>query len=807
MKKMKTKTLLTALAIVSTVIFAGCKKDDFVGKVGVCPIVVSTVPVDGAVNVPVNQVITVTFNENMTPATITQNSFSLQGPSTVAGTIVYDGNGPTFSFTPTSPLLHSTTYTGKVATSVKDKTGNALQKEYVWSFTTIGQFTVALSSNPSAGGTTTGGGTFDSGSSVNIGATANSGYTFANWTEGGIVVSSDANYRFTLTGNRTLVANFTENIKVYTISLSSNPPTGGTTTGSGSYNAGTSVTAGAVSNAGYSFTNWTEGGTVVSTDANYSFTISASRTLVANFTENIKVYSVALSSNPLTGGTTTGGGSYNAGTTVTVGAVSNAGYIFKNWTEGGAVVSTTANYSFTISASRTLVANFTENIKVYSVTLSSNPLIGGTTTGSGSFNEGASVTVEATASAGYQFVNWTEGTSIVSSDAAYTFTISSNRTLVANFRLNVYTIVLASNPPAGGTTTGSGSYNSGSSVTVAASANTGYTFKNWTEGTTVLSTNASYTFTISGNRNLTANFTANSYLIELSSTPSNGGSTAGGGSYTFGTSVTVSATANPGFYFTGWTEGYDVVSEGASYTFTITGHRKLIANFRPTIVTNTLTLSSNPPEGGTTSGGGSFISGTLVTVSATANSGFTFTNWTDGGAIVSTDSTYTFTITGNRNLTANFTKITAVFCVTLSSNMSFAGTITGARSYPAGSTATVVAVPNPGFSFLSWTENGKAVSTSLTYSFTLTANRILVANFQSTTGLKTVLLSASPPAGGIVTGEGAFSMDSRVTVVATANAGYSFKNWTDRGDIVSTDASYSFIVINDRILIANFLKN
>jgi hypothetical protein len=139
--------------------------------------------------------------------------------------------------------------------------------------------------------------------------------------------------------------------------------------------------------------------------------------------------------------------------------------------------------------------------------------------------------------------------------------------------------------------------------------------------------------------------------------------------------------------------------------------------------------------------------------------------------------------------------------------MSFAGTITGARSYPAGSTATVVAVPNPGFSFLSWTENGKAVSTSLTYSFTLTANRILVANFQSTTGLKTVLLSASPPAGGIVTGEGAFSMDSRVTVVATANAGYSFKNWTDRGDIVSTDASYSFIIINDRILIANFLKN
>lgn len=70
-----------------------------------------------------------------------------------------------------------------------------------------------------------------------------------------------------------------------------------------------------------------------------------------------------------------------------------------------------------------------------------------------------------------------------------------------------YTIATSSSPANGGTTVGGGSLPSGSSCTVTAFPNAGYRFSNWTEGWTVVSTSASYTFTVLGNRTLKANFT------------------------------------------------------------------------------------------------------------------------------------------------------------------------------------------------------------------------------------------------------------------------------------------------------------
>jgi glycosidase len=71
---------------------------------------------------------------------------------------------------------------------------------------------------------------------------------------------------------------------IETISTISSPPNGGTTVGGGIYNCGASVTVTATPAAGYGFASWTEGGTNVSTLSSYTFTVSASRTLVANFT-------------------------------------------------------------------------------------------------------------------------------------------------------------------------------------------------------------------------------------------------------------------------------------------------------------------------------------------------------------------------------------------------------------------------------------------------------------------------------------------------------------------------------------------
>lgn len=371
-------------------------------------------------------------------------------------------------------------------------------------------------------------------------------------------------------------------------------------------------------------------------------------------------YTINVSANPSEGGTAKGDGTYNQGQSCTVIATAANGYRFTNWTEGGNVVSTNANYTFTVNDDRTLVANFSEQApNTYTINASPNPTIGGTVTGDGSYEQGQSCTVQATANTGYTFLQWTENGEQVSTNANYTFTVTGNRTLVAQFQAQSYTITASSNPTNGGSVSGGGNYNYGQSCTLTATTNSGYSFTNWTENGSVVSTNANYTFTVTSNRTLVANFTVNpqNYTVSVSSNPSNGGSVSGGGTYQQGQNCTVSATANSGFSFANWTENGSVVSTNASYSFTVTANRTLVANFTANPQNYTISVSSNPNIGGNVSGGGTYQQGQSCTVAATANNGYTFTNWTENGSQVSANSSYTFTVNSNRTLVANFTVV------------------------------------------------------------------------------------------------------------------------------------------------------
>ena len=216
-----------------------------------------------------------------------------------------------------------------------------------------------------------------------------------------------------------------------------------------------------------------------------------------------------------------------------------------------------------------------------------------------------------------------------------------------------YTINVFANPTAGGTVTGAGTYQSGKSCTVTATANTGYTFTNWKENGAEVSSDENYTFTVTGSRNLTANFSLISYSVTASVAPDNSGTVSGGGEYNHGQSCTLRATANAGFSFTNWTENGEVVSNNASYAFPVTGNRTLVANFE--IQTYTISITANPSNGGTVSGGGSnFTYGQNCTVTATANANFAFIKWTENGNTISTDANYTFIVSSDRNLVANF---------------------------------------------------------------------------------------------------------------------------------------------------------
>ena len=363
----------------------------------------------------------------------------------------------------------------------------------------------------------------------------------------------------------------------YTVNVSANPNIGGSVTGGGTYNQGQSCTVTATPNAGYTFTNWTENGNVVSTNRNYTFTVTGNRTLVANFQAQPQNYNITVSANPSNGGSVAGGGTYQQGQSCTVTATANTGYAFTNWTENGTVVSTSANYTFTVNANRTLVAHFTA--QTYTITATANPTNGGTVAGGGSFNYGQSCTLTATPATGYNFVRWTKNGQQVSTNANYTFNVTESAAFVAQFQLQSCAVFVSAYPVEGGTVTGGGTYLYGDNITVTATANEGYNFISWVEGEEVVSTEANYSFTVTGSRSLTANFELQTFEVTLSVNPSEAAIVSGEGTYSYGDEVTVTVERFEDWAFQNWTENGEVVSEEMNYTFIITSSRNLDANF------------------------------------------------------------------------------------------------------------------------------------------------------------------------------------------------------------------------------------
>ena len=663
-------------------------------------------------------------------------------------------------------------------------------------------YTINASANPSNGGTVSGGGTYNYGQNCTLTATPATGFTFLRWTENGNQVSTNASYTFTVTGNRTLVAQF--QAQSFTITASANPSNGGTVTGSGTYNYGQSCTLTAAAATGYTFLKWTENGNQVSTNASYTFTVTSNRTLIAQF--QAQEFTITASANPSNGGTVSGGGTYNYGQNCNLIATAKPGFTFTNWTENGSVVSNNANYTFTVTGNRTLVANFdTQAPNTYNINVSPNPSNGGTVSGGGTYNYGQSCTVTATPATGFTFLRWTENGQQVSTNASYTFTVTGDRTLVAQFQAQSFTITATANPSNGGTVTGGGTYNYGQNCTLTATPATGFTFLRWTENGNQVSTNASYTFTVTGNRTLVAQFQAQSYTITASANPSNGGTVTGGGTYNYGQSCTLTATAATGFTFLRWTENGNQVSTNASYTFTVTSNRTLIAQFQAQSFN--ITVSANPSEGGTVAGGGTYSYGQNCTVTATPNEGYTFEKWTKNNVQVSTNPSYTFTVTESAAYVAHFSLQQCT--IKVSANPDEGGTVyigdnpgQTQGTFTNGQRCMVHADANTGYSFVKWTENGVQVSINADYDFIVDSNRDLVAHFTQQEYIITA--EADPVVGGTIEGTGGYDYGEECTLVATANDGYDFINWTKEGEQVSTRPNYTFNVTESATYVAHF---
>ena len=301
-------------------------------------------------------------------------------------------------------------------------------------------YTISASADPSAGGTVTGDDTYGKGETVTLRATPNSGYDFTGWYKGTTRVTTNKSYSFTVSADAAYTAKFTP--KNYTVTA--NADTGGSVIGSGSYTYNTSATLTAIPKSGYQFIGWYKGDSKVSADAIYSFTVTENVTLTAKFA---RIYTVSVTANPTNGGTVTGGGTYAGGETVTLTATPNPGYKFVQWEKYAKLdslwfwskVSTEATYSFTVES---YFSNNTEYRAVFEenttpeptkYTVTANVDAGGSATGGGTFDEGATATLTAMPNSGYHFLGWYKGDSKVSADATYSFTVTENVTLTAKF--------------------------------------------------------------------------------------------------------------------------------------------------------------------------------------------------------------------------------------------------------------------------------------------------------------------------------------------------------------------------------------
>ena len=230
------------------------------------------------------------------------------------------------------------------------------------------------------------------------------------------------------------------------------------------------------------------------------------------------------------------------------------------------------------------------------------------------------------------------------------------------------TINVGQNNPSYGSVTGAGIYTIGDSVTVSATAATGYTFSKWVdENNTLISTENPYTFVAATDLTLNAIFlsaTGTTYTITVEVNDSLMGTATGGGTYPAGEQVTLTATAFTGYHFVNWTQsssfGINEVGTETDLTITVTSDKTFIANFEadstPVVTTYTVTLSTADATMGTVNlpGENTVVANNQFTAQATANEGYHFVAWTSNNATVSTANPYTFTVTADIALTATF---------------------------------------------------------------------------------------------------------------------------------------------------------
>ena len=677
------------------------------------------------------------------------------------------------------------------------------------------KFDVTLTVNDSDMGTVSGGGSHDYNSNQNLAATANTGYEFVKWTKGGADYSTENPLNYTIPTEASALTAVFQPLK-FTVTVQPNDAVMGSVTGGGVFDFNTPHTFTAeASGPGYEFVNWTKGGIEQSTNVSFSYTLvdADNVTLVANF--RAKTFNVTLTVNDAAMGLVSGNATQDYNTTQPLTATANTGYVFVNWTKGEAEVSDQASFNYKLEEANdvALSANFKKDSFTFAV-VSNNTEYGNVNSEVNDTYEFLSeISIVAAPAKGYHFVNWTNGTTIVSTELElnYIFDDAENTTLTANFAVSSFNFAVVSGNPAIGSVNSSeadGTYDFKTPIRIKATPIEGHEFVNWTNGATVVPGGAEfdYIFDDAENTTLTANFKISRFTLTLNVNDNTYGTVSGGGEYDYNTSVAIYAMPkSEEFRFVEWRdESNSPVALVDGNKFVLKQNVTLTAYFIQ-IGRSRVELLANYPAGATLSGNGSYLVDKNATIRATATAGYQFVKWINDENEDIFNNPHTFKITEEERI-FTFTAILEKrdFSVKAVSADNAKGTADGTGVYQFESEATLTATPKPGYEFVNWTKEGAILSTDAVYAYPVPAAASTVtANFKASQFTVTVI--SNDNAAGSATGSGTFEFQSKVELTATANTGYEFVNWTVNDVPVSYNAVATYILgAGDVTIVANF---
>ena len=430
-------------------------------------------------------------------------------------------------------------------------------------------------------------------------------------------------------------------------------------------------------------------------------------------------YLLQINLSPMTGGSveiSPDKAAYDPGETVTLTATTNSGWTFAHWS--GDTVSSDNPLTITMSNHTVLTATFTQDSYDLSVSIVGAGDVAVVPEQS-SYTYGQTITLTATADPGWTFADWSGD--VVSSSNPLTLTITNDTNLTATFTQDSYDLSVS--------TVGEGnvevvpdqsSYTYGQTITLTATADSGWDFVNWSGDATGGSN--PLVVTITDDITITANFAQGSHMLtvnimgegQVEREPEQA-------TYLTGQTITVTATADPGWAFTDWSG--DVAGSSNPITFTITNDTMITATFTQenySLLVNIIgegDVALSPDQS-------SYTYGQTITLTATADPGWAFTDWS--GDVTGSSNPITFTITNDTMITATFTQESYSLLVNIIGEGDVALS-PDQSSYTYGQTITLTATADSGWTFTDW--SGDVVDNSNPLTITITGNTVLTATF------------------------------------------------------------------------------